>query len=98
MKNCSNKDTVLKKFPELKVTRCSENPELFIMLNKHGVMFSELMTSYSAKKTWEVAHNLLVRGVLKPYKETKSTHDVKFFHQNKIKETIDIDFVLKDLF
>lgn len=84
MKKRAFKDLVLVNFPELTVTRDVKHPQLFVMLNKNGEMFEEVMASYSASKTWEIAHRLMMRGELKPYWKEESEKALKEAHESLI--------------
>lgn len=77
----SFKDKVVNNFPELTVRRDVNHPQLFIMLNKNGEMFDEVMSSYSASKTWEIAHRLMLRGELKPYWLEEHIKSMKEAHE-----------------
>jgi|GEM_PF-5808347 len=73
----SFKSLVLSSFPELTVKRDPECHNLFMMFNKNGETFSETMASYSAKKTWEIAHRLMLRGELQPYWKEESERSLQ---------------------
>lgn len=84
MKKRTFKDLVLVNFPELTVARDVVHPQLFVMLNKNGEMFNEVMTSYSASKAWEIAYRLMMRGELKPYWKEESKKSLNESHESLI--------------
>lgn len=81
MGNHSNyKALVLAVFPALTVERCTETPELFVMLNQHNQIFDEKTTAYSASKSWELAYRLMQRGELNPNWKEEAEKSMKETH------------------
>lgn len=76
------KNLVLAKFPDLTVRKDNNYPKLFVMLNENGELFNESLSTYSAKQTWKIAHDLMIRNELNPnckedhLKSMKETHDL----------------------
>lgn len=94
MTNRSFKELVLVNFPDLTVRRDIKHPQLFVMLNKNGEIFDEIMSSLSAKQTWEIAHRLMLRGELKPNWLEEHEKSMKEAHESLIEAQKDPNWKL----